>query len=598
MRVKSLSQISAKPAIAASAPTPIRAITIGATPAGRTMATKPKSLLQQWLQPYRGSLSYAAIWAALSVPLLIAQCWFFAHIAANLLQQTEPAATNWGWFASCFMGRHLCLIAKDWQAQRTSRLVRSSLRQQCLEKLATLGPARQRFGPDGSLSTLVTEQIDALDGYISRYWPQLVQVVLAPLLIAIAVAYYSPFAAVLLLCTAPLVPVFMILVGLEASKASQRQLNVLSRMSGRLYDVLLGLPLLKRFNATEIAQAHLAGSATQYQKSTMKVLRLAFLSTAVLEFFTSLAIALVALYLGLGLLGELPWLKQQIPVDYMPALFILLLAPEFYQPLRQLGSDYHAKAQATAASLNLTPLWQATLPEITTTAQTIPQPTMIELQHIRVGRTEALRLQCPQLQLRMGQRYLVQGPSGSGKSTLLQVLAGFVAAEGEFLLDQQPFPWSQLPALRQHIAYFTQQAELQSGTVADNLRLAKPEASDAELQTVLQQVGLWDFLSQQLGLAYPLTEAGQGLSGGQQQRLAFARLVLQPKAIWLLDEPVAELDAQSAADIAQLIQQLSNGKLLLIASHQHDIFDWVDAHITCSQGRVSHEPTPTAQRHG
>jgi ATP-binding cassette subfamily C protein CydD len=557
-----------------------------------------QSLLQQWLRPYRSQLAISALLAALSVPLLIAQLWWLADIAASLLQHQPPPLASWLGYAALFVLRQLLLSGKELLAQQVSRELRRQLRQQLLQKIALLGPARQRFGPDGSLSTLITEQVDALDGYISRYWPQLVQVVVAPLLIAIAVGWHSLFAAALLLCTAPLVPLFMVLVGREASKASQQQLQVLSRMGGRLYIFLQGLPLLKRLNATGVAAAHLQGAAERYQKSTMQVLRLAFLSTAVLELFTSLAIALVALYLGLGLLGELPWLKQQVPVLYQPALFILLLAPEFYQPLRQLGNDYHAKAQAQAATLNLTPLWKAdTLsadsppvsetPAATTPADLpamLPELTTLSLHQIVIGNPAAPRLQIEQLLLHQGKRYLLQGPSGCGKSTLLQLLAGFIPGSGQMWLNQQSLEWAELPLLRQQMGYLTQQAELWPGTVADNLQLAKPDASTIQMQAVLQQVGLWHFLQQQQGLQTVVGEGGRGLSGGQQQRLALARLLLQEKAIWLLDEPVAELDADSAAQICALLAELSIGKTVLFASHHWHHLCWLDQVLSLENG--------------
>lgn len=589
MPEKSLSQVNLEVTPAqqtAASPRPV---------AAKGSARRQPALLQQWLQPYRRRLSLAAVFAAGSVPLLIAQCWFFASIASQLLAQQAPAWSDWLWFAALFLLRQLCLSGKELLAQQVSRRLRSDIRQQLLANIAALGPARQQFGADGTLSALLTEQVDALDGYISRYWPQLVQVVLAPLAIAAAVACHSLFAALLLLLTAPLVPLFMVLVGREASKASQQQLHILGRMSGRLYDFLLGLPLLKRFNATEVATAHLQGAAELYQRSTMRVLRLAFLSTAVLELFTSVAIALVALYLGLGLLGELPWLKQQVPVAYQSALFILLLAPEFYQPLRQLGNDYHAKAQATAASLNLTPLAKASAltADPTELTRLAPLQQQLHLQQIRIGAVQAPRLAFDTLTLQQGQRYLLKGESGSGKSSLLQLLAGFAPYQGQIWLDQQALTPAQLPLLRQQIAYLTQQTELQAGTVADNLRLAKADASASEMQRVLAQTGLWDFLARQQGLDYLLTECGAGLSGGQQQRLALARLLLQPKSIWLLDEPVAELDHASACDIAELLEQLSRGKLLLVASHQWSMFTWLDQVITLSPGQLS-APQPLA----
>lgn len=554
----------------------------------------PEQLLRQLMRPYRRQVLYAALLSMLSVPLLIVQMWCLAYIAQQLLTAEPVSPAFLLSLALCWFARTLLLLAKDDVAQQQSRRLRSEIRQKLLAQLAALGPLRNRFGADGELSTLLTEQVDALDGYISRYAPQQILVLVAPVFILLAVALYSLFAAVLLLLTAPLVPLFMVLVGREASKASQLQLQQLSRMGGRLYDFLQGLPLLKRLNATAVAGAHLEHAASQYQQGSMKVLRLAFLSTAVLELFTSVAIALVALYLGLGLLGELPWHKGNIPVPYQSALFILLLCPEFYQPLRQLGTDYHAKAQAIAACSQFRTLYnndhqavQAAAALSFTTASENLLPPALNLTQILVGEPTAARLTIEQLHISPGEQLLIYGPSGSGKSTLLQLLAGFVPFSGAVMVQGQALDSAHIHQLRSQLGYLQQQAELLPGTIADNLKLAKSDASAEEMQQVLMKVELWDFLAQQHeGLDYRLGDFGAGLSGGQQQRLALARLLLQQKPIWLLDEPFAELDEDTSARLSSLLRHISTGKTLLLVSHQYTQLSWLNRTLRFEQGKL------------
>lgn len=566
-----------------------------------------RPLLQQWLQPYRPKLLLAVVAAALSVPLLLWQMWCLALLADAMLAASShagplsaetsaplfPFALLWQ-FALAFVLRQLCLLLRDSLTQQSSRLLRTDLRQQLLSKLAAQGPARQRFGSDGLLSTLLTEQIDALDGYISRYWPQLFLVIWTPLLIAMVVSWHSLLAGLLLLLTAPLVPLFMVLVGREASKASSEKLAELGRMGGRLWQFLQGLTLLRRLNAIPQATAQLEHATERYRSSSLHVLRLAFLSTAVLELFASLAIALVALYLGLGLLGELPWAKGEVPVAFAPAFFILLLAPEFYQPLRQLGADYHAKAQAEAAALALKPLWllpSLPVPEgrgSSLQACVIPAVSspLIQLNRIRVGSVTQPRLVIPQLQIKAGERLLLSGDSGSGKSSMLQLLAGFANFDGDYQFAGQPVESANRPMLWSQLSFLTQTPELFAGTVAENLRMALPEATDAVLLAALQQVGLLAQLGATTALDYRLGEAGQGLSGGQQQRLCLARLLLADRPLWLLDEPFAELDRDTAAELAVLLAELSTGRTLLIASHQWQQLAFLDGALKFSQGQL------------
>lgn len=495
------------------------------------------------------------------------------HDTAALLTSLLPA------LALCLLGRPLLQYGREQLSLRASQQVRQNLRATLLNKLAQAGPGKSRYGSDGSLSSAVLEQVDALDGFISRYYVQRYLVLITPLLLVAATFVYSPLAAVILLITAPLVPVFMILLGNAAAAASQRQLQKLSRMSGRFLDLVRGMATLQQLHATDRATASVANSAGHYRDSSMQVLRLAFLSTAVLEFFSALAIALLALYLGLGLLGILPWAKGEIPVAYQGALFILLLAPEFYAPLRQLGSDYHAKAQAEAAITELTPILQSHSWQHPGTQQlTLHTAPLLTIDKLCIsGDDNRQRLAELSFALPAGGRIAVQGPSGSGKSSLLHAVLGFIPYQGSIMVNQQPLAQLERNHWQQQLGYMAQHSSIAAASIAENLRLAAPDASDKQLIETLQQVELWPLIQQlPLGLDTQLGERGLGLSGGQLQRLALAQLLLQDSPLWLLDEPTAHLDGATAYRLHQLIGQLSKGKTLIMVSHHLHGLDWLD----------------------
>ncbi|MBU2342915.1 MAG: thiol reductant ABC exporter subunit CydD, partial [Gammaproteobacteria bacterium] len=302
--------------------------------------------LRQLVQSEKSRLHLAIALGATASLLMIWQCWLLATLCDLALHQQQIPPDLLLHILLLWLLRPLLLAAKDLLGLAASQKLRTSIRHQLLGIISQAGPLRQRIAADGDLSTRLLEQVDALDPYISRYYPQLYLVVLCPLFISVAVASQSLLAALLLLATAPLIPLFMILLGKKAAEASQQQVQALGLLGGRFLEFLRGAALIRQLRAEPLVLNRLNNASEEYRSRTMSVLSKAFLSGAVLELFASLAIALVALYLGLGLLGELPWAKAQIPVSYQPALFILLMAPEFYAPLRQLGADYHAKAQA------------------------------------------------------------------------------------------------------------------------------------------------------------------------------------------------------------------------------------------------------------
>lgn len=546
--------------------------------------------LKTIIAPETKRLHLALFFAVLGTLLFIGQSWLLAQLFIGLLNTaqygTELSSAFTAQYALalgvCFTLRPVAQYVRERLSQTASLQARTGLRKKLLDTLASLGPERQTLGADGALSSQLLEQVDALDGYISRYYVQLYLVLIVPILISIAAFQYSALAAILMLITAPLVPVFMILVGGAASRSSQQQMAAMSQLSSRFLDWVRGMPTLQHLNAVSQAQQDVDSSASRYRDSTMQVLRLAFLSGAVLELFSSIAIALVALYLGLGLLGILPWAKGMIPVPYAGALFILLLAPEFYAPLRQLGSDYHAKAEAEGAIEELLPLleqrtWQhpGQQPLQLTAA---PAITLIGVKI--TAHNGRIRLPSTDLQISAAERVGLHGESGSGKSSLLLALLGFIAYSGRIDINGEPL----LAVLRsdwhRQLGYLSQQPNFKRGSIAENLRLANPQASDSLLYQVLNDVDLLPLVEKlPQGLHTPLGERGLGLSGGQLSRLAIAQLLLLDAHVWLLDEPTAHLDPDTSATIHALLEKLSAGKTLLLVSHQWRGLDWLDRHL-------------------
>ncbi len=328
------------------------------------LTSNEKQFLKDLIQPVQPKLRLAWLMTVFSTLIFVAQSWILASIFSHWLNQQfagEPFDSQilWQWLpwlVLCFVLRPLFQLIRELISSKASLSVRSQLRERLLSALASLGSARSQFGSDGNISSQVIEQTDALDGYISRFSVQKKVTASTPLILLIAVATQSVLASLILFATAPLVPIFMILVGKMTAKKSAEQFTALSQLSGRFLDWVRGMTTLKRLQTTHIAEEDLAFSSEQYRRRTMDVLKIAFLNGAVLEFLSALCIALVAVYLGFGLMGVLPWDKSHVPVPYFGALFILLLTPEFYAPLRQLGMDYHAQANAEGAVQSLLPL--------------------------------------------------------------------------------------------------------------------------------------------------------------------------------------------------------------------------------------------------
>ena len=527
--------------------------------------------------------------SVVSTLLLIVQSWLIAVIFADWLTQIahhRPATDVFfdylPWLIACLLLRPLLHFCKDQLALDAGLQVASILRKTLVEKLAQVGAARHQYGSDGGLASMVIEQCDALTGYVSRFYLQRLIVVSTPIMLLVAAATQSWIATLILLLTAPLVPVFMVLIGHATARKSRQQFAAMAQLSGRFLDWLRGTATLQRLDAVGHASQDIDASAEAYRIRTMSVLKIAFLNTAALELLAALSIALLAVYLGFGLIGILPWQKNTVPVPYQSALFLLLLAPEFYAPLRQLGADYHVKAQAEGAIAELSPLL-AFQPAEKTKANhfLLTAPPAIDANNIWFTHQQRTRLAPLSFAIAAGERLAIVGQSGSGKSTLLQIFLGFCTYQGDIFIDNQNFNTINSTQFRHQIAYLSQQTMLLPISIADNLRLPNPTASDDKLWQILAQVGLKPLIKALPNqLDTQLGERGSGLSGGQQRRLAIAQLLLQDAQLWLLDEPTEHLDSDTAAEINRLLQQVTRGKTVLWVTHDATKLPWLDRQIS------------------
>ena len=519
----------------------------------------------------------------LSVMVLVCQVcvlvWIFNGWLMQFLGQPAGELINF-WqnltlLAICMLIRIVLGYVRDYLLSNIGLKIASQTRLKLLNKLTTLGLARRYFGSDGVLASKIIDEPDHLLGY-ARFEVQKMTSVSTPLLLAGCIAFYSKTAALILLATAPFIPILMAIIGIATARKSREQMDALAQLGGRFLDWIRGANTLTRLGATDIASADIAKSSENYRYRTMQVLKIAFLNSTALEMISAASIALVAVYLGFGLLGKLPWSEGVILTNYQTALFILLLVPEFYAPLRRLGAEYHVKGQAVSCAKAIAPILNFKQKKQGTKILTLKNPVGFELKNLTVfGDDGRLRLSPTNAVFQSGKRTTIIGKSGLGKSTILQVLLGFGDYEGDVILtdEKQSINYQELDLihLRQNFGYLSQSAYLLPLTIAENLKLAKSDASDDEMITALKNVQLWQIIEKLPdGIHTKLTERGGGLSGGQGQRLAIAQLLLQDANIWFLDEPTEHLDTKTAKNIKNLLLELSQNKTVIWVTHDTD----------------------------
>ncbi|WP_439529677.1 thiol reductant ABC exporter subunit CydD [Pannonibacter sp.] len=470
----------------------------------------------------------------------------------------------------------LSLLASRMTAAAAER-VKTDLRDRLLRGLAGAAPSAALPGA-GAVAAAIADQVEAIGPYVRRFLPLRPRLTLVPLGILLAAFIANWMVAVILLVAGPLIPLFMALIGMRAKAAADGQHGELARMSAFLLDRLRGLDTLRLIGALERTDKAVAEAGDRFRVATMKVLKIAFLSSTVLELFSALGIAFVAVYVGFSLLGQVSGGTWGTPMDLFTGLFVLLLAPEFFSPLRAFAAAYHDKANAEAAANVLLelPLASSEAPVAPVTAaqplpKTSPALTFRDLTLAPGGRAVISRLN---LDLPAGQRLLVAGPSGAGKSTLIDALTGLRPVDGgAILIDGLDLAALDLSLWRSRLAFLSQEPRLFFGSVRSNLARAQRDASEAEMWAALELAGARALVEQMpMGLATRLGEDGFGLSVGEARRIALARAALRRDPLMLIaDEPTAGLDDETAAVVIAGLERLSAGRTSVIASHDPNV---------------------------
>ena len=530
--------------------------------------------------------------------LIVGQAWLLARILHRMIMESIPATA----LVLPFIVLVLIFVLRAWVVWLRERVgfyagqhIRYEIRRQVLDRLQQAGPAWIQGKPAGSWATLVLEQIDDMHDYYARYLPQMTLAASVPLLIVITIFPINWAAALILLGTAPLIPLFMALVGMGAAEANRRNFLALARLSGHFLDRLRGMETLRLFHRGEAETDNIRHASQDFRQRTMEVLRLAFLSSGVLEFFTSLSIALVAVYFGFSYLGELNFGHYGVGVTLMSGFLALILAPEFFQPLRDLGTFYHAKAQAIGAADSLKTFMEKPLAQETRGEKILSDNELISLEarDAVIKSPEGKVLAGPlNFTLPAGKRVVLVGQSGSGKSSLLNALTGFLPYDGSLLVNGVELRDLDVSRWHRLLSWVGQNPQLPAATLRENVLLAWPEASEAQLQLALDKAWVSEFISQlPQGINTPVGDQAGRLSVGQAQRIAVARALLVPCRLLLLDEPAASLDAHSEQRVMQALFNTSSQQTPLMVTHQLEgIADW-DAIWVMQDGQIVEQGT-------
>lgn len=455
-----------------------------------------------------------------------------------------------------------------------ARSTLSGLRARVAAALAARSPLDSARPASGLAASVIAEQAEALVPYLVRYGPARWRAMLVPLVIVAVVACLSWVAALVLLVAAPLIPIFMAIIGWRAKAASEAQMIEVGDMNAFLLDRLRGLATLRSLGAVDATARRLGKAAQSLRARTMAVLRIAFLSSAVLELFSALGVAMVAAFIGFHLLGTFEFGTWGVRLSLGQGTFILLLAPAFFEPLRELSAVWHDRAAGEAALESLERLVRGGVPLPGAQATALPQgPAKAGAPSVRVHSLhfahpgEDAFLEGYDLRVAAGEHVALMGPSGSGKTALLCLIAGLVPAQrGEIAIGGVPLSDRTVVSLRARMAWMGQRPHVFAGSVQANVALGRADVHASQVEAAMRFAALDD-----VAQAHPTTalgEGGTGLSGGEAVRLALARMAAHPDAdLLLVDEPTAHLDTRTAERVADALLELARGRTLIVATH-------------------------------
>lgn len=530
------------------------------------------------------SASLALIIPLLSGVLLVFQSYALARIIHRAVIEQAPVSEVFFlvlWVGGLMAARAVLTAISDALAAHVSETIKAGLRRTVLRDMLSRAPTWTASRSSGALSSLVVEQIESLDGFFARYMPAMVQASILPLAFAAIAIPLDWVIAILFFITIPLIPIFMALVGWGAEEATNAQADALNRLSGRFADRLRGMVTLKLFNRVSAETDNIHEASEALRVRTMKVMRIAFLSSAVLELFAALGVAGVALYVGLTYL-DLINVRGGAELSLQVGLFCLLMAPEIYQPLRQLAANYHDRASAKSAAAEIEAAI-GYLPdehaERTTIAEWLPteriqtSPARVELQGVSIkSPVGAEVLNEASLTVAPGEKIAILGPSGIGKSTLIEAIARLRDYEGTILLDGTDLTSIGETQLRNDLAVLGQRPRIFSGSIADNIRIARPGACDTSVQQAAERAQVTKFANKLAdGLDTVIGDNGYGLSGGEAQRIALARIYLRDPRVLILDEPTAHLDGDTEQEVIDGLLSFATDRTLIVVTHARSV---------------------------
>ncbi|MGE7890402.1 thiol reductant ABC exporter subunit CydD [Bacillus cereus] len=529
-------------------------------------------------------LTIISILEAISI---IAQTVFLARAITFLFQgETVQSVLNETvYFGSMFAVRHMLVRIAQILVERFAEKTGSLLRKQLIEAYFTLGPRYVQTAGTGHLVTLSIEGIEKFKTYVELTIPKMIRSSIVPGLIVLYVFTLDIESGIILVVTIPIVIIFMILLGLAAQKMADSQYEIYRVLSNHFVDTLKGLETLKYLGKSEQHEGKIEKVSKRYRKATMRTLRVAFLSSFALDFFTSLSIAFVAVGLGIRLIDG--------TIILLPALTILILAPEYFLPIKQVGANYHATLDGQIAmeqieeilqqqkriekkDLNEDIVWNAS--------------SSLKLQDIKVNNDESEKaiLEGIDFTWEGNGAIGVIGESGAGKSTLIDVLAGFLTPSGgKMIVNGVEIDGATREEWQKNIAYIPQQPYIFPLSLKDNIRFYETNATDGDIERVINEVSLRSLVtSLPNGMHERIGEGGRMLSGGQEQRVAMARALLSKKPIILLDEPTAHLDIETEFEIKQAMLRLFNGKLVFLATHRLHWMKQMDHILILNKGEI------------
>ena len=533
------------------------------------------------LRPARTPLGVAVVAGVVSGLLTVAQAFALGALVVEVA--TDPAGDGWhtpaAWLAGIVVVGAVASYVVDAATARASGLVSTDLRHRLLSATAEADPLAQSRRRSGELTLLATRGLAAIEPYLTRYLPSMVLAAVLPVAALVAIVALDPLSGLIVALTLPLVPVFAVLVGVGTRDRAERQWRRLSALAGHFVDVVRGLPTLVVHRRATAQSATIRRVTGRYRRATLDTLRLAFASSAVLELVATLSVALVAVCVGLRLASG--------GIDFRTAMVVLLLAPEAYWPLRRMGAEFHAAAEGTAAFEAATTLLDVpAAPDRPALPATGPRPLAVRGLTVLWPERETPALRAVDADIPAPGLTAVTGPSGCGKSTLLATLlgelgrdngavrAGRIRVGDDDLLTADPGSW------QRQVAWLPQRPWLVAGTVADNVRVGRPDATDADVWAALEQVGLGELVATSPdGIDTQLAEDASDWSAGQRARLVLARVVLADRPFVLLDEPTAHLDAETEAVLLDTLRRLARRSTVVVVAHRDAVVAAADHEV-------------------